>query len=160
MIIGGSLHVNCQMVPCIADGIARSAARNPILAGIAPGIPLMASSNSAFMSPDEGFSIHKLVDIELQRLRYLDVRNPEIHIVGEIVKAWREGLAGIRKPLRREVSNQMIVPEHVRKNSLSADVRLSSTSAERRRTNSGIPPPRSLRPAGLTIPANIVLGRQ
>src|SRR3954469_15843033 len=52
MIIRGALHVDGQVVPGIADRIAGNAALYPVFARIVPSVPLMATSDPAFMTPN------------------------------------------------------------------------------------------------------------
>src|SRR4051812_31261559 len=52
MIIRGALHVDGQVVPGIANRIAGNAALYPVFARIVPSVPLMATSDPAFMSPN------------------------------------------------------------------------------------------------------------
>src|SRR5690348_13596229 len=111
--IGGTLYLDREMVPCVALRIAGDPTGHPMLAAVAPGIPLMATVDAALVAPDVGLPTDELVDIEFQRLRVAGVSDPEIHVISEIVERRNQGLAEVRQPLRGEVADQVIVPEDV-----------------------------------------------
>ena len=96
MIIRGALHVDGQVVPGIADRIAGNTALYPVFARIVPSVPLMATSDPAFMTPNVGFAANELVDIELEGLRVVDFSDPEINVISKVMERWHEGLAEIR----------------------------------------------------------------
>ena len=85
MIVRGALDLQNEMVPGIGKGVARYASRVPCLTGIIPDVPLIATRYPAFMPPNVGIAINKLVDIELQRLGGAKIIGVKIDIVGEIV---------------------------------------------------------------------------
>src|ERR1700687_2831011 len=91
---------------------------------VVPNIPHMRTFNPALGTPSESHAIEKLVDIKLQRLRHIEVAAVEIHVVGEVVKCRYESMARVGKPLRREVADQVVVPEYIRIRLGSADVEL------------------------------------
>src|SRR6202051_1968238 len=99
----------------------------------APNIPHMRTSNPALGTPSESHAIEKLVDIKLQSLRHIEVAAVEIHVVGEVVKGRYEGMARVGKPLRREVADQVVVPEDIRIRLGSADVELGRVARKRNR---------------------------
>ena len=80
-----SLHIDHQVVPGVAYGIAGNPARHPMASRIAPGVPFVAASDPAFVTPDVRLPPEELVDIKLQRLRIGGVSDPKPHVVGEIV---------------------------------------------------------------------------
>src|SRR5207302_7786645 len=94
-----------------------------------PHIPLMPSSDTALVTPDERFSAEELVDIELQRLGSSDVVGVEPNVVSEVVQARNQRLFCIGQALGREVADQVIVPQRVGILSVSADVVLGSVAA-------------------------------
>src|SRR5262249_24769430 len=109
-----SLHVESQVVPGVADRVAWNAAGNPMFLLIVPGVPLITAKDATFVPPDVGFSADELVDIELQGLRVIDVHDPEIDVVGEVVQGWNNGFVVVLQSLLRYGTDQMHVPERVR----------------------------------------------
>jgi len=88
------------------------------------------------VAPDIGLPVYKLIDVELQRLRGGDVVTIEIHIVNEIVSGRRNCVICIILALRRQVANQVIVPETIGELRFATQAELGRISAERRRTHS------------------------
>jgi hypothetical protein len=56
------------VIPGIIDWIAGNTGRNPLLIDVVPDVPLVASGDTAFMSPDKSQAIKKLVYIKLKSL--------------------------------------------------------------------------------------------
>src|SRR5579864_7307955 len=130
------------MVPGIAFGIARNSAGNPVLSSIAPSVPFVATINPAFVPPDVGFSVHKLVNVKLQRLRITGISNPEINVIGKVMEGGSQCLAEVRKSLRREVTDQVIIPQYVSPLRGAAVVAgFGRNAVHRRRTDVGRPGP-------------------
>ena len=88
------------MVPRLVHGIAGNPGGMPGLACIVPDVPLMASRNPAFVSPDKGLAIDELVDVKLQRLRNGYVVAVKVDVINEIVSGRINGSAGVRLALR------------------------------------------------------------
>ena len=101
------------MVPGTCQRIAGNASRVPLLTGIVPDVPLIATGDPAFVPPNVGLATDELVDIELQCLRDAGIFNIKINIVGEVVEVGDDRLVGVGHALRGEVSYQMVVPEDV-----------------------------------------------
>ena len=85
MVIRSSLSLNDEMVPGVAQRFARNTGGMPLLSGIVPDIPLIPAGNSAFMSPNEGLPIHKLVNVELESLGCIDICGVEVNVISKIV---------------------------------------------------------------------------
>src|SRR5215813_9325688 len=98
----------------------------PFLSDVVPDVPLIAASDTAFMSPDVRIPVDELVDVELESLRLADVLGIEVDVVGEVVQAGNQGFVCVGKPLRRKIANEVIVPEGVRINGGSANIHLRS----------------------------------
>src|SRR5581483_734786 len=113
MIVGRALRLDRQMVPCIADGIAGNAGLIPVLAGVVPNVPLMATCGSALVAPDELFPADELVDIKLESLRKFNVLHEEINVIGEVVIFGNDRMVGVVNILGREITNQVVVPQDV-----------------------------------------------
>ena len=111
--VRSALYIDGQVVPRIALGVAWDPARHPFLRLIRPGVPLISTVNAAFVAPDIGLTTDKLVDVELKCLRVAGVSYPEVNVIGEVVQRRHQGLAEIGKPLRREIADQMVVPEYI-----------------------------------------------
>ena len=111
------LHLQHEVVPCIALGIARHASRHPALIHVVVGVPFVTACDSAFVAPDEALAVLgpcKLVDIKLQGLRVRDVRGVEVDVVNEIVGIVGQGVTIVGETLRRKRTHQVIVPQNVR----------------------------------------------
>src|SRR5215472_2012762 len=122
MVVGSSLHLDDEMVPRIADRIARYPGGVPLLPRVIPDVPFMTAGDPALMAPDERLAADELIDIELEGLRDTQIGTIEINLVGEVVDIRNDRAIRIRQPLRRKVSNQVIVPEHIGIDSLSANI--------------------------------------
>src|SRR5882757_8048150 len=68
MSIGGTLHLQGEMVPGIAFWITGNPARNPVLTRVAPGVPLVSAINSALMTTNVRLAVYELVDVEFKSL--------------------------------------------------------------------------------------------
>ncbi len=110
------------MVPGFRHWIASHAGGMPGLAGIVPDVPLIASGDPAFVAPNIGIAIDELVDVELQCLRNADILHVKIDVVGKVVKVGDDRVVVVGHALRREVSDQVVIPKHIRVNSLTANV--------------------------------------
>src|SRR5579864_200498 len=131
MAIGSALHLNGQMIPLIVERIARHSGRMPFLPRIVPNVPLIAARNAAFVSPNVRFAVDKLIDIELQGLRRVDVIAKKIYVIDKVVRLGVNAVVAIRKALRRERPDQEIIPERVRVRRLASDAELHGFAAER-----------------------------
>lgn len=108
------------MVPGIVYRITGNAGGYPLLVNIVVGVPLMAAGNTAFVSPDETFGSKELVDVELQRLGGRNVLGVEINVVNKVVKLGNH--CRVVNSLRREIPDDVIVPENVAERMCSANV--------------------------------------
>ena len=113
LIVRGSLDADDEMIPRTAQRIARDAGRNPLFIDIVIHIPLVPSSDPALVSPNEGMSSRELIDVEFQRLRDTGVLDPEVDVIGEIVKSGNQCMFVVRQPLRRERADNVVVPQHI-----------------------------------------------
>src|SRR4029077_3391125 len=138
------------MVPRVVYRIAGNAGREPFLPLIVPNIPFVPARNAAFMSPDKGLAVDKLVDVELQRLRNAYVGCIEVDVVREIANVWYDRTTGIGETLRREISDQVLVPEHIGIDGLAAHIHARRTRAQRWRRHTFGHRPRLLRSGGDT----------
>jgi hypothetical protein len=123
------------MVPGTIVGIASDTCGMPLLPGVVPDIPVMASPQSALMSPNIGLSVHKLIDVKLQRLRRGNIVAVEIRVINEIVNS-RQLRDSDSLSLRGKVANQVVVPQPVRELRFAANAKPSCISTPRRRTHS------------------------
>src|SRR5215813_9810093 len=97
---GGALNLKGQMVPGIADWVARDASWDPVFLLIIPSVPLISPKNPAFMTPYIRLAADELVDIKLKRLRVVNISYPEVNVVGEVVQVGDDGLICVFKALR------------------------------------------------------------
>lgn len=114
MVIRGPLDLNYEMIPRVARGIACHSSRMPFLARIVPDVPLMAALDPALVSPNVGLAVNKLVNIKLQSLRDTGITYVEVNVVREVVHTRDDGAIRIGQSLRREVTDQVIVPQDIR----------------------------------------------
>src|SRR6266481_3243003 len=128
MVVRRTLHLDDEMVPRIVHRIAGHTRRNPFLTWIVPDVPFVSSHNPAFMSPDERLAIDELIDIELQRLGGTDIGRIERNVVSKVVHVGNNRAIGIGKTLRGKITDQVIVPERVGVESLSANVHTRGVS--------------------------------
>lgn len=134
MSVRSSLDLNDQMVPLIVERLARHSRRMPLLPGIIPNVPFVAAGNAAFVSPNVGFAVDELIDIELKGLGSADVVAEEIYIVDKVVRPGVDAVIGIRYSLRRERPDQVVIPKYVGIIRFAADGELHGFAAERGRT--------------------------
>src|SRR5437763_14232741 len=118
------------MVPLVEQRIASNASGNPLCIGIVPDVPLVAAAGAALVAPGEAHVIEELVDVELQRLGRLQVTSPEIDVVGEVMQRGHDGMTGVGHALRGEVSDEVVVPEHVGVGHGATEVVLRCTARE------------------------------
>src|SRR5581483_5242196 len=104
----------------------------PCLFLVIPDIPLMSTSNPAFMAPDKRLSFHKLVNVELQSLRSGDIISEEVNVVDKVMQTRGKRMTLVWEALRRKVTDQVIIPKNIREPGLAADVVLCRASADRR----------------------------
>src|SRR5438105_13049074 len=128
MAIRSALRLDGEMVPCLIVGIAGNARGMPLLPLVVPDIPLMPPGNSALMPPDIRLTIHELVDVKLQRLRGGNVVTVEVHVVNEVVRGRSNFVIAVPLALRREVADQVVIPQSVGELRLAADAELRGIS--------------------------------
>jgi len=131
LVVGRARDLNDEVVPGIHVWIARNAGGNPSVIGIVPDVPFMAVLDTALVTPRESHAVKELVHIKLKRLRQTGVAAVEIHVVGEVVERWDQGVAAVGKPLGREVANQMVVPKNIGIGYVSANVVLGRIAGKR-----------------------------
>src|ERR1700722_3549537 len=156
LIVGGALDLNNEMVPGVCYGIAGDTGWVPGPSGIVPDVPLIATGDAAFMSPNVGVAANELVDIEFQRLRDAEIFDVKIDVVSEVVKGRDDRLVGVGHALRGEVPDQVIVPEDIGVVGLAADLHEACVAAERWGRNILGHRPGDLRTGGSAGSADIV----
>lgn len=130
MTVRSALHLNGQMIPLVVLWPAANACRMPLLVRIIPNVPLIAACDPAFVSPDVRLTVQKLVDVELQGLRGVQVFGKEINVIHKIVRVGIDVIVAIPHPLGRELADQVIIPKYVRVLGLAANGELHSSAAE------------------------------
>jgi hypothetical protein len=118
----------------IVEWIASYSRGMPLLSGVVPNIPLVATRDSAFVTPNIGLAVHKLIDIELNRLRGANVIAKKINVVYKVVRLGVDAIVAIGQPSRRELPDQVVIPKYVGECRLAADIELHRFAAERGRT--------------------------
>src|SRR6266404_2401610 len=106
----------------------------PLLTGVVPNVPFVSARDSAFVPPNIRFAIHKLIDIELKRLRGADVIAKKIYVIDKVVRLGVDAIVAVRHPSRREVPDQVIIPKCVRERCLATDIEPHGFAAQRGRT--------------------------
>src|SRR5690348_6734700 len=94
------------MVPRVADWVAGYAAGNPVHIDIVPGVPFVAASDAALMSPDKRLSAEELVDVKFQSLGSFQIGAVEVDIVGK-------GGEGGYFTLVRQVGGEFHIPQNI-----------------------------------------------
>src|SRR5207302_11401029 len=114
------------------------------------------AGNSALMAPYVAVAIEELVDIKFKRLRGLHIVHVKVDVISEVVQRGNKRVLTVGQSLRGKVPNQVVVPQHVRVDGLTADGGLGGISAQRGRANALRPRPGSLWSARFTRAANVV----
>jgi len=130
-IVRGPLHLDDEVIPSIALGIAGNTSRDPLRVYVVVDVPFVATRDAAFVAPNEAFAElapHELVDIEFQCLRGRQLRSVEIRLVDEIVGVIRERVVCVGKILTGERSHQMVVPQDVGIRPCATDTMLGSAT--------------------------------
>ncbi len=123
------------MIPLIVQRVARYSRGIPFLSRIVPGVPFVPARNPAFVSPNVGLTVHKLINVELKRLCGTDVSGEEIYIVDKVMRTGVDAVIGVRNTLRRELPDKVVIPKYVRVCGFAADGELHGFAAERWRTH-------------------------
>src|SRR5262249_16690576 len=77
---------------------------------------------AAFVAPDERLATFKLVDVELQCLRHRGILHEKPNVIFEIVKFGNQRMIRVVDTLRREVSDDVIVPQYILERARAANV--------------------------------------
>jgi len=110
---GSSLCLNHKVVPSIVFRVARNACRNPFLVDVVVSIPLVATSDPAFLTPDEALATrrtHELVDVKLKRLGIRQVGRVKVNVIYKIMNIVGQPLVGIRQTLCRKGPYKVVIP--------------------------------------------------
>ena len=134
MPVRGALNLNGQMIPLIVEWMASHSGGKPLLSRVVPNIPFVSAGDAAFVPPNIRFAVHKLIDIELERLRSADVIAEKIYVIHKVVRLGVDAIVAVRLPLRREVPDQVVIPKCVRERRLAADIEPHGFTAQRGRT--------------------------
>jgi len=113
---GSSLRLNHKVVPGIVYRVAWNSRSNPLLVDVVVGIPLVSTSDSAFVTPDESLTArraHELVDVKLKSLGIRQVGRVKINVLNEVMSVVGQRLVGIRQPLCRKGPYEVVVPQKV-----------------------------------------------
>jgi hypothetical protein len=76
------------VVPGIVQRVAGYSGRDPFLVDVVVSIPLVATSDSAFVTPDESLATrrtHELVDVKLKRLGIRQVGRVKVNVIDEVM---------------------------------------------------------------------------
>src|SRR5215831_19543352 len=112
------------MVPLILQRVAGDASSYPFHVDVIPDVPLVPAFYAALMTPRKSHAVEELVNVELERLRHSQIASIKVDVVGEVVQRWNQRVIGIGQPLRRKISDQMVIPEHIGIVHVSANVEL------------------------------------
>jgi len=85
-VVGLALDLERDVVPAVVHRVAGGAGRNPLRVGVVPDVPLVASSDTALVSPDQRETIEVHADIELQDLYQRKLSSVEVRIISEVMK--------------------------------------------------------------------------
>lgn len=110
LVLRSALHLNGDVIPGIAIGIARYSSRKPRLILIVPDVPFVPARDATFMSPDKRLATDELIDIEFNRLGCGQIGYIEVNIVGEIMQIGNDRVVWIRHSLGRKISDEMVIP--------------------------------------------------
>lgn len=122
----------------------------PLLSRVVPNIPFVAPGNAALVSPNVRVAVHKLIDIEFQSLRGSKLIAKKINVIHKIVRRRIDAVTAIGYALRREWSDQVVVPQYIGVFDLSTDRELHGPATQRGRIHALTARPRRLRPTGRT----------
>jgi hypothetical protein len=97
--VRGALNLNCQMIPLVVEWITSHSGGMPLLSWVVPNVPFVPARDAAFVPPNIRFAVHKLIDIELNRLRRADVIAKKIYVIHKVVRLGVDAIAAVRHPL-------------------------------------------------------------
>ena len=93
----------------------------------------MPSDSPALVAPNKRLSPGELVDIKFQSLGNRQVLHVKVYVVNEVVERRNQGVAAVMNALRREISDDVIVPQDIGEGLCSSDMMLSRIATERGR---------------------------
>ena len=98
-VITGSLYLDNEVIPGIAQRMTSDGSIDPAIVRIIPNRPDMAGSYPAFMPINISSPAGEMIDVEFDGLRDFHVRSKKVHIIDEMVERGHERLVDIRNAL-------------------------------------------------------------